>query len=286
MLRLAAMLVLLTIAGGVQEDCEADNSALLQHAQAKSRTMPCQTPNCEPPSMLIITTPGGYQSCCDKGPDSYDKESPNYCKRKSGTKTLQMGEAFKAGAKAICDKCKVDLRSLTDETCPTADEIRDYDAIAIGAPTWSNMPTPDMMEYLATWRPYSRMPCKLGAAFSGGSDFFGGVQPTVEILHRYLLAYSAFIVPSPFAGHSGEFYEGAFAGHSEEGYKPDEDGNIHPYYFNQSFVLGARLMNITRFVKERGGFGEPGIPNFYGQDVCGQGWGSTWDTFDDQSKFE
>lgn len=280
MLRLVAISVLLATAGGVQDDCEADNSALLQHAKVKSNRK-----GEEPPSLLIITTPGGYQSCCDKGPESFDKESPNYCKRKTGTKTLQMGQAFQKGALAVCPECKVDLRSLTDETCPTASEIRKYDAVAIGAPTWSNMPTPDMMEYLATWRPYSSMPCKLGAAFSGGSDFFAGVQPSVQILHRYLLAYSAFIVPNTFAGHSGEFYEGAFAAHSEEGYKADEAG-IHPQYVDQAMGLGARLANITKLVKERGGFGEPGIPNSNGQEVCGLGWGGTWSTFDDQSKFE
>lgn len=229
---------------------EEDTSGLLQSTQRVRRGAKGTSTGEEPAKILILTTSGGREPCCGTcGEDSHHHASL-LGSETGGVRTATLAAEIKKGAEFACPDCQVDIVDLQDD-CPSCEKVDAYDAVVVGAPTWSNLPSPDMVHYLGTWRPYSCMKCKVGAAFSTGSDIYGGIQPTIEVLHSYLMAYQFILVGNAAAGHAGEHLEGAA-----------DIGDLKDYtdiFHEHGRALGARVGNITNFVK--------GVPS-----VCGHNW--------------
>lgn len=243
--------------------------------------------------IMITTTPGAYSKCC----------GVKDCKKQSGTRNLQMAQAVQEGVKAVCPNCQADIVDISaeDKDCPTVDDIKAYDAIIVGTPTWTNMPSPDVTSWMGGWRPYKSFPCRIGAAFSTGSDIYAGIQPTIEVLHTYMKAYQMIIVGNAKKGLAGEFLEGAAADVANGGPWPTgqygyraksnktsnqkyggyaynaggpnpakdashvvgelEEAPVDAMFLDDAKALGARVANVSTFLK--------GVP-----EVCGQMVGS------------
>jgi multimeric flavodoxin WrbA len=243
----------------VDGHCEEDASSLIQHARAADRGLLARREK-DPAKVAVLTTPGGKELCCGK--PSKDADGNTVCSSERGkTRNMQMAQGVKDGALTVCPDCQVDIFDINaeNESCPDARLLSKYDAIVVGAPTYGGAPSPDMMTYLVKyWRPYKSMPCKVGAAFITGSDYFGGIADAMNVLRNYMLAYRFLVVGSSMAGGAGEFLTGAGAGLGGLHYASGSgEPPVHQEFINEAKALGANVANVSSFVK-----------GVYG--VCGQ----------------
>jgi len=144
--------------------------------------------------VCIFTTGGSEQMSCGECPDS----SSSKCGigRRLDNRTLQMAMAVKEGVEEY-GGVDVHLHDIRFEGgCPDANTVAtNCDAIILGSPVWTAMPSSDMVQFSGKWsRKGNKFICKVGAAFTTGQAMYAGTENTMRILHSRLMTLQMLIV--------------------------------------------------------------------------------------------